>query len=76
MTAKRAVVEVLDPALVEIFRNMTPAQRLAQAFRMWETARIVTRASIRQQYPEWSEEQILRESARRLSHGATERVPR
>ncbi len=74
MTARTPVVEILDPVVVEILRSKTPAERLAQAFRMWETARLMTRSSVRQQYPNWSDEQVLKESAKRLSHGMTERV--
>ena len=74
MTARIPVVEILDPVVVEILRGKTPADRLAKAFRMWETARLMTRSSVRQQYPNWSEEQVLKEAAKRLSHGMTERV--
>lgn len=70
------VVEILDPVIVDILRRQTPQERLAQSFRLWETARLIVRSSVRQQHPEWSEDEILREAARRLSHGATERVPR
>jgi hypothetical protein len=76
MTTERPVVEILDPAVVEIMRQKSPAERLAQVFRIWETVRLVTRSSIRQQHPEWNDDQVLRETANRLSHGATERVPR
>ena len=76
MTFRQPVVELIDPMVVEILRRKTPAQRLAQAFAMWDTACVVIRGSIRQQHPEWNDEQVLREAARRLSHGATERVPR
>lgn len=72
---RRPVVEILDPMIVEILRRKTPAERLAQAFHMWETATLIIRSSVRQQHLDWSEEQILQEAARRLSHGATERVP-
>ena len=50
-------------------------ERLAQAFRMWETACVIVRGAVREQHPEFSELEVLRESARRLSHGATDRVP-
>lgn len=55
---------------------MTPAERLQQAFGMWDVAKNMIRGVLRQEHPDWTEEQILREAARRLSHGATERVPR
>lgn len=72
---RRPVVEIIDPMIVEILRRMTPAERIAQAFRLWRSAVVITRGSVRQQHPDWTEEQVLRESANRLSHGATKRVP-
>lgn len=75
-STRQPVIEILEPEMVEILRQKTPAERLTQAFRMWETAREMIRGTIRQQHPDWSEEQVLREAANRLSHGATERVPR
>ncbi len=69
-------VEILDLQMVEVLRNLTPEQRLKTAFAMWESARHLIRGTIRQQHPDWTEEQVLRETASRLSHGATERVPR
>lgn len=76
MTPKSPVVEVLDPQMVAVLRALSPEQRLRTAFGMWESARLLIRGSIRQQHPEWTEEQVLREAARRLSHGATEDIPR
>jgi hypothetical protein len=73
---KRPVVEIIEPELVRVLRQKTPSERLAQAFRIWESAREIIRASVHQQHPDWNEDRILREVARRLSHGATERVPR
>lgn len=75
-SARQPVIEILEPEMVEIIRQKTPAERLAQAFRMWETAREMIRGTIRKQHPDWSEEQVRREAANRLSHGTTERVPR
>jgi hypothetical protein len=76
VTPRRPVVEILDPMVVQILRQKTPAVRLEQAFRMWETARLIVGGGVRQQHPDWSEDEVLREIARRLSHGATESVPR
>jgi hypothetical protein len=69
-------VEIIDPSIVQVLRAKTPAERLAQAFRIWDSARAITRGSVLQQHPDWAEDQILRETARRLSHGATEGVCR
>ncbi len=75
-SARRPVVEIIDPMVVEILRRMTPTERLQQAFSMWETARIITQGGVAHQHPDWNEQQVLREVAKRLSHGATERIPR
>jgi hypothetical protein len=48
-------VEVLDPRVAEIYRSMTPADRLAAAFEAIEFARAVARAGIREIHPEWSD---------------------
>ena len=42
----------------EIFRAMTPQQRLRAAFRLYWSARQLKEASIRTFHPEFSEEEI------------------
>lgn len=76
MSARAPVVEMIDPIVVECLKRMTPQERLLQAFRLWETGRVMVRGSVRQEFPEWSEEEVERETARRLSHGATSHVVR
>jgi len=38
--------------------------------RMWKSARVMLRGAIRTTYPEWPEDQVNREIAHRISHGA------
>lgn len=76
MPKRQPVVEIIHPMVVESLRKKTPAERLQMAFGMWECAKNFIRGVLRQEHPDWTEEQILRETARRLSHGATERVGR
>jgi hypothetical protein len=33
----------------------------------------MTRSSVQQQHPDWNNEQVFKEAAKRLSHGMTER---
>jgi hypothetical protein len=61
--------EVMDEGMVEVLRKKTPAERLAIAQGMWRYARDLLRATLWGQHRDWSEEQINRETARRLSHG-------
>ena len=76
MAPRQPVVEIIHPLVVESLRKKTPAERLQRAFSMWDFAKNMIRGVLRQEHPDWTEEQILREAARRLSHGATELVGR
>jgi len=70
------VVEVIGPEVVRVLREKTASERLDQALRIWESVRAIVQGGVRLQHPDLDEDGILRETARRLSHGATERVPR
>lgn len=43
---------------IRILRAMTPAQKLAVAQRMNWSARALKAAALRQQHPDWSEEEV------------------
>jgi len=55
----------------EVYRAMTPTQRLAQGLRMNRTMRDLLAAGFRARHPAWSEQQIARAVARRILHAAT-----
>ena len=63
---RQPVVELMDPMMVEIMRNKTPAQRLAIAFRMWDSARLIVKGGIKYQYPDWSDKEVEQEISRRM----------
>ena len=46
----------------------TPTERLQIGFDMWRAARKLVAAGVRQQHPDWSDDEINREIARRMSH--------
>ena len=52
--------------MVEVMRSKTPAERLAIAFRMWDSARVMVLANVRRQNPDWSEDEIEQEVAARM----------
>jgi hypothetical protein len=62
--------EPLDPVMVEVLRKKTGAERLAIAFGMFTMAREMLTASLRARHPDWTDDQVRREVAHRLSHGA------
>lgn len=63
-------LEVVDEMMASVLRDKTEAQRLAIANGLWVYARDLLRSILRQEHPDWTDEQIQRETARRLSHGA------
>ena len=70
MGSRIRTIEVIDTRVAEILRRKTPAERLAMADGMWRFARQMIRAIIAQEHPDWSEAEIQRHVARRMSHGA------
>jgi len=63
-------IEVLDDQMAEVLRSKTGAERLKIASDMFSSARRMLISALRAEHPEWNEPQIIREAARRLSHGA------
>lgn len=62
--------EIVDDRVAEILRKKTPAERLAIADGMWRFARDMIHAIISREHPDWPEDEIRRQVARRMSHGA------
>jgi hypothetical protein len=62
--------EMVDDAMVPILRRKTPAEKLAIVDSLWTMTRRFVRAQLVNDHPEWTAEQIDRETARRMSHGA------
>lgn len=63
-------IEMMDDAMAEVLRRKTPAERLAIGLGLWRLARDNIKAALTQWNPEWSPEQVDREVAARMSHGA------
>ena len=70
MRLDRGQIEVVDDEMAAVLRGMTGAQRLRIASGMFVSARRAIMHMLRTEHPDWTEEQIVREAARRLSHGA------
>jgi len=66
MSTRQPVVEMMDPMMVEVMQNKTPAERLAIVFRMWDSALEMVSANVRNQNPDWSESEIKQEIAARM----------
>lgn len=62
--------EVLDDEMAQVFRAMTGAQRLKIASDMFRSARRMIESHLAAEHPDWDEQRLQEETARRLSHGA------
>ena len=63
-------IEVVDDDLARVLQAKTGAERLQIAFSMFASARRMLISHLTSQHPDWSEDDVHREAARRLSHGA------
>ena len=59
----------ISPEMAAIYRQKTPTERLQIGFGMWRAARKLVAAGVRHQHPDWSDDNVTREIARRMSHG-------
>jgi len=63
-------IEVVDPALAEVLRRKTPAERIAMVSAAHTTARLRIEGHLRTRHPDWPDERIAREVAGRMTRGA------
>lgn len=59
----------MDETMAEIYRGMTESQRLQVAFRLWESGRAMMEMFVRNEYPDWCEDEIQKETGRRMLRG-------
>ena len=67
--------EKAEQLQIDIFRRMTPQQRLECCFRWTQMTYEFARAGIRTQHPDWTPEQIDREIGRRITGIDVSRPP-
>ena len=60
----------IDPEMIDVLRAKSPAERLAIFAGMWRSARDMLRRLLRAEHPDWTDAQLERAVAQRLSHGA------
>jgi len=66
----RPSIELLDPAIVEVLRRKTPAERVAMVFAANRTMRLRPEGHLRSRYPDWETQTVMQEIARRMCRGA------
>lgn len=70
-----ARIELLDPAMVQVLKNKTPAERLAMVFASNRTMRLRLEGHLRTHHPDWADERIQQEIALRMSGGTAGIAP-
>jgi hypothetical protein len=63
-------IEVMDKKMAEILREKTPAERLQIGFSLWSSARHMLLSHLREENKDWTEKEVEKEVARRLSGSA------
>ncbi len=60
----------MDPEMVEVLRAKSGAERLAIAFGLFRSARRMIASKLQAEHPDWEEEELQREVARRIASGS------
>lgn len=64
-------IEMVDPQMAAALRRMTERQRLEIAAGMFRSARQMLMNLMRAEHPEWTEQQVTEEVARRFLQGVS-----
>lgn len=70
MADKLPVVDLPDETMISIYKEKTPQQRLEISFGLWSFARSLVKASLKTFHPDWSEQAIEEETAKRMLNAA------
>jgi len=63
-------LEIPPMIMIPILKSSTPSQRLTTVFNLSKIVRSAMRSYICSCHPEWDEEQVEKEVAQRILHGA------
>ncbi len=61
---------------IEIFKKMSPAEKLKLSMRLYWSARRLKASWLRQQHPDWTEEQVQNKVTEIFRNARTSSVPR
>jgi hypothetical protein len=63
-------LESLDHEMAAVYRGKSPEERIRIAFGLWTSTRKLLEGILRSQHPDWNDQKVQSEVARRMSHGA------
>ncbi len=74
MTAKQVPFEIVDDRVAAILRDKRDSERLRSVDAAWRSARVIVKAAIVTEHPDWNSSQVNQEIARRISNGVIDDV--
>lgn len=74
MTAKQVPFEIVDDRVAAILRGKRDSERLHSVDAAWRSARVILKAAIVTEHPDWDSPQVDQEIARRISNGVIDDV--
>ena len=63
-------IEVVDDAVADVLRRKTPAQRVEMMRAANRTMRLLIAGHVRTRHPDWTDDAVAAEVARRMLRGA------
>jgi hypothetical protein len=69
MRLDKGQIEVIDDAMADVLRKKTPAERIGIGFAIWKSSVGMLKTHLKNIHPDWSDEEIGREVAKRVSNG-------
>ncbi len=61
--------EIIDDVMVDVLKKKLPYERLQIAFGLWRSARFQLQIQLHSLHPEWDENRLNSEVAKRMSKG-------
>jgi hypothetical protein len=61
--------ECISDEMADLMRSMTPAERLGMMNSLWRSGWRMIENLTRAEHPDWSDDRVRQEVARRMSHG-------
>ena len=70
MAKKLPVSDLPDEIMISIYKGKTPEQRLEISFGLWSFARSLLKANLKSIHPDWPEQAVEEETAKRMLNAA------
>ncbi len=70
MAEKFSLADLPDDAMISLYKEKTPQQRLEISFGLWAFARSIVKTGLKTRYPDWPEQALEEETAKRMLNAA------